>query len=483
MTSILDLRPAIPAAIVAFTGLVTLLAQAFTPKGKEAPSAALSLAGLLGALVSVVLLAGGPGRGAVMADMLAADDFSLFLHALILGIGILAVLLSGSHLREIGAERGEHYALLLFSMVGMLGLVSAKDLIAVFIALEIMSVSLYAMAGLRRDREESQEAALKYFITGAFSSSFLLYGIALLYGATGSTLLDRIGPVVATLGPGQGRLVIIGVGLLLVGFGFKVALVPFHMWTPDVYEGAPTTVTAFMSAGVKAAAFGALLRVFGETLTPLAASWQPLVAALALVTMVVGNLGALAQTNVKRMLAYSSVAHAGYILVGLVAAPQIATQAVLFYLVGYAAVNLGGFGALASMAKAGKEPLSLADLAGLAERHPALAAALTVFLISLTGVPVSAGFVGKFYLFGAAVGAGYTLVAVVGVVMSVVSAYYYLRVVVAMYMREPVAGVSWPAPSPAASLALAVSVAVVLALGIYPGPVLEMARRAALSLL
>ena len=275
MTSILDLRPAIPAAIVAFTGLVTLLAQAFTPKGKEAPSAALSLAGLLGALVSVVLLAGGPGRGAVMADMLAADDFSLFFHALILGIGILAVLLSGTHLREIGAERGEYYALLLFSMVGMLGLVSAKDLIAVFIALEIMSVSLYAMAGMRRDREESQEAALKYFITGAFSSSFLLYGIALLYGATGSTLLDKIGPVVATLGPGQGRLVIIGVGLLLVGFGFKVALVPFHMWTPDVYEGAPTTVTAFMSAGVKAAAFGALLRVFGETLTPLAASWQP----------------------------------------------------------------------------------------------------------------------------------------------------------------------------------------------------------------
>jgi NADH-quinone oxidoreductase subunit N len=483
MNGTLDLRPLVPAGIVALTGMVALLAQAFTPKDKVAPSSALSLAGLVGALVSVVMLASGPGRGSVMAGMLAADDFSLFLHALILGIAILGVLLAGAHLREIGAERGEYYALLLFAVVGMLGLVSAKDLIAVFIALEIMSVSLYAMVGMRRDREESQEAALKYFVTGAFSSSFFLYGIALLYGASGSTLLAKIGPAVATLAPGQEKLVLLGVGMLLVGFGFKVALVPFHMWTPDVYEGAPTTVTAFMSAGVKAAAFGALLRVFGEALHPLAASWQPLVAALAMVTMVVGNLGALAQTNVKRMLAYSSVAHAGYLLVALVAAPQVATEAVLFYLVAYAAVNLGGFGALASMAKAGKEPLSLGDLAGLADRHPAVAAAMTVFLISLTGVPVSAGFVGKFYLFGAAVNAGFTKVAVVGVLMSAVSAYYYLRVVVAMYMREPMRDVSWPAPSPAASLALAVSVAVVLALGVYPAPVLELARRAAQSLL
>jgi NADH-quinone oxidoreductase subunit N len=483
MNSTLDLRPLIPAAIVALTGMVALLAQAFTPKGRVAPSSALSLAGLVGALISVVLLARGPGRGSVMAGMLAADDFSLFLHALILGIAILGVLLAGSYLREIGSERGEYYALLLFAVVGMLGLVAAKDLIAVFIALEILSVSLYAMAGMRRDREESQEAALKYFITGAFSSSFFLYGIALLYGASGSTMLDKIGPTVATLAPGQERLVLLGIGMLLVGFGFKVALVPFHMWTPDVYEGAPTTVTAFMSAGVKAAAFGALLRVFAEALSPLAASWQPLVGGLAMLTMVVGNLGALAQSNVKRMLAYSSVAHAGYLLVAMVAAPQIATEAVLFYLVAYAAVNLGGFGALASMAKAGKEPLSLGDLAGLSERHPALAAAMTVFLVSLAGVPVSAGFVGKFYLFKAAIGAGYTPVAVVGVLMSVVSAYYYLRVVVAMYMREPVGEASWSAPSPAASLALAVSVAVVLALGVYPAPVLELAHRAAQSLL
>jgi len=483
MSNTLDLRPLIPAALVALAGMVALLAQAFTPKGKTAPSSAISLVGLLGALVSVVMLASGPGRGSVMAGMLAADDFALFLHALILGIAILGVLLAGSHLREIGAERGEYYALLLFAVVGMLGLVSAMDLIAVFIALEIMSVSLYAMAGMRRDREESQEAAIKYFVTGAFSSSFLLYGIALLYGASGSTLLAKIGPAVATLAPGQERLVLLGLGLLLVGFGFKIALVPFHMWTPDVYEGAPTTVTAFMSAGVKAAAFGALLRVFAGALQPLASSWQPLVAALAMVTMVVGNLGALAQSNVKRMLAYSSVAHAGYIFAALVAAPQVGTAAVLFYLVAYAVVNLGGFGAIASMAKAGKEPLSLGDLAGLSDRHPALAAALTVFLISLTGIPVSAGFVGKFYLFGAAVNAGYTPVAVVGVLMSVVSAYYYLRVVVAMYMREPQRDVSWPSPSPAASLALAVSVAVVLALGVYPAPVLELCRRAAQSLL
>jgi NADH-quinone oxidoreductase subunit N len=417
-----------------------------------------------------------------MAGMLALDDFSLFFHALVLGIALLVVLLSTSYLRAIGADRGEYYALLCFSTVGMLGLVGSKDLIAVFVALEIMSVALYAMAGLRRDRPESQESALKYFVTGAFTSSFLLYGIALLYGATGSTALAQIGPALAGPG-GQGVLPLLGAGLLLVGFGFKIASVPFHMWAPDVYEGAPTTVTAFMSAGVKAAAFGALLRVFSEALLPLAGSWQPLVGALALLTMVVGNLGALAQSSLKRMLAYSSIGHAGYLLAALVAAPSIGNQAVLFYLVAYAAVNLGAFGAFAALARDGREPLAVADLAGLAERRPTLAAALTVFLISLTGVPISAGFVGKFYLFAAAVSANRTGLAVAGFLMSVVSAYYYLRVVVTMYMQKPDPDAQWGPLHPAASLAIAVAAAVVLGLGIYPAPVLELARRAALSLL
>jgi len=311
---------------------------------------------------------------------------------------------------------------------------------------------VYAMAGLHRDREESQEAAMKYFITGAFSSAFFLYGVALLYGLTGTTWLTRIadairaGPVSSSAAlPGPATaMALVGVGLLLVGFGFKVASVPFHMWAPDAYEGAPTTVTALMAAGVKAAAFGAFLRVFLQALPDLAAQWQPAVAVLAIVSMVVGNLGALGQSNLKRMLAYSSVAQAGYLMTALVAAPGLGTEAILFYLVAYAAVSLGSFGAIAALTRRGREPLSLSDVAGLSVRRPLLAAALTVFLISLTGVPVSAGFVGKFYLFSAAVSAGYANLAIIGMITSVISAYYYLRVVVAMYMEEPVGeDVSW----------------------------------------
>ena len=478
----LDLRPIVPAVLVAVTGLVVLLAQAFTPRGRSAPGAPLSLAGLGAGLAAVAIMASGRGRGAVLAGTVAADDFALFFQALILSIAVLAVLFSPSYLRATGVDRGEYYALLLFSVVGMLGLVSCLELVSVFVALEIMSVAIYAMAGLHRDRPESREASMKYFITGAFSSAFFLYGVALLYGTSGSTWLARIAPALHAPA-GSGSLGILGAALLLVGFGFKVASVPFHMWVPDVYEGAPTTVTAFMSAGVKAAAFGAFLRVFLQPLAPLSEQWQPAVAVLAVVTMIMGNLGALAQSNLKRMLAYSSIAHAGYVLTAVVAAPAVAAEAVLFYLVAYAAVNLGGFGALAALANhEGREPRSLDDLAGLAERRPVLAAALTVFLVSLTGVPVSAGFVGKFYLFNAAVSGGYAALAVVGVLMSVVSAYYYLRVVVVMYMREPVGADTWAPVTGAATLALAVSAAVVLGLGVYPGPVLGWARLAAQSL-
>jgi NADH-quinone oxidoreductase subunit N len=364
-----------------------------------------------------------------------------------------------------------------------MGLVSATELVSLFVALEIMSIALYGLAGIRRDRPESQEAALKYFVTGAFSSAFFLYGVALLYGVAGSTRLDRVAQVAANLPESAHGLALLGMGFLLVGFGFKVASVPFHMWAPDVYEGAPTTVTAFMAAGVKVAAFGALLRIFGHALAPLASDWQPVVAVLAVVTMVIGNLGALAQTSVKRMLAYSSIAHAGYLLIGLVAPWHQAAPAVLFYLVGYAAVSLGGFGALAALAKDGHEPVSLSDMNGLSARRPALAAALTVCLVSLTGVPISAGFIGKFYLFGAAVNAGYVSLALVGVVMSVVSAYYYLRVVVSMYMNEPRTDDPWARVAPTASLALTAVVLVVLGFGVFPGPLVSWARRAAQSLL
>jgi NADH-quinone oxidoreductase subunit N len=482
MGTVLDLRPVAPAAIVAVTGLVVLLAQAFAPKGKASPSAALSLVGLAGAFGSVWVLATSPARGAIMAGAVAADEFSLFFHALILGVAAIAVLLSPSYLRANGIERGEYYALLLFSVVGMLGLVSSLELVSMFVALEIMSIALYGMAGMHRGRPESQESALKYFVTGAFASAFFLYGIALLYGVSGSTSLDRVARAMSVLAPSSTGLAVLGAAMLLVGFGFKVASVPFHMWAPDVYEGAPTTATAFMSAGVKAAAFAALLRVFDSALPALADRWRPLVAVLAIVTMIVGNLAALAQPNLKRMLAYSSIAHAGYLLAALVAAPGLAGEAMLFYLVAYAAVNLGAFGTLAALARDGREPLALRDVAGLADRRPALAAALTVFLVSLTGIPPTAGFVGKFYVFGAAVAAGWWGLALVGVIMSVVSAYYYLRVVVAMYMSEPSGEDAWSAVSPASAFALAVSAALTLLLGVWPAPLLALARLAAGSL-
>ncbi len=478
-----DLRPAWPALIVAITGVVVLLVQALTPRGRRAPFAALSLVGLAAALLAVALIAMGRGRGVVMGGAVAADDFSLFFHALLLGITAGAVLLSPSYLRATGIERGEYYALVLFSLVGMLGLVSCRELVSLFVALEIMSVALYALAGLHRDRPASQESAMKYFITGAFSSAFFLYGVALLYGVSGSTSLVRIAPAVRAATGGPAAMALLGAGLLLVGFGFKVASVPFHMWAPDVYEGAPTTVTALMSAGVKTAAFGAFLRVFVQALPALAAQWQPAVAALAVLTMVVGNLGALAQSNIKRMLAYSSVGHAGYLLTAIVAAPGVGTEAVLFYLVAYSAVNLGGFGTIAALARNGQEPVLFSEVAGLARRRPLLAAALAVFMISLTGIPVSAGFVGKFYLFTAAVEGGYVTLAIVGMLMSAVSAYYYLGVVVAMYMREPVGEDVWGPVSVPSGVALAVSVLVVLGLGVYPGPVLAWARLAARSLL
>jgi NADH-quinone oxidoreductase subunit N len=482
MNAVLDLRPIVPAAIVAMTGVVVLLAQAFTPKGGRAPSSLLSLVGLGGAFASVWLLGSGSAEGAVLAGALAADGLALFLQALVLGVAIVTVLLSPGYLRANGLERGEYYALLLFSVVGMMGLVSSLELVSMFVALEIMSVALYGMAGLDRARPESQESALKYFVTGAFASAFFLYGVALVYGVSGTTSLERVTRALSVTGPDAFPLAVLGAAFLLVGFGFKIASVPFHMWAPDVYEGAPTTVTAFMSAGVKAAAFGALLRVFDYGLAGLAVHWQPLVAALAIVTMALGNLAALAQRNLKRLLAYSSIAHAGYLMSALVAAPALAGEAILFYLVAYAAVNLGAFGVIAALSKDGREPATLADLAGLAERRPALCAALSLFLVSLTGIPVTAGFVGKFYLFNAAVASGWVVLALVGVLTSVVSAYYYLRIVVAMYMEEPAGEDRWASVAPAAVLALALSAGVTLLFGVWPAPVLRLARLASRSL-
>jgi NADH-quinone oxidoreductase subunit N len=478
----LELRPALPALIVAGTGLALLLAQAFSPRGIARRSSQVAILGLVGALWATLAVAPTLPSRVGLAGVLYLDAFAAFFHVLILGCGVVAFLLSPAYFEDAGGDRGEYYALACFSIVGMLGLVSARELISLFIALEIMSVSLYALVGIQRDRPAGLEAALKYFVTGAFASAFLLYGVAFLYGATGSTSLVRIGRALARPEGDLALMALVGTGLLLVGFGFKIASAPFHMWAPDVYQGAPTPVTGFMAAAVKVAALGAMLQVLGVALGGLAADWRAALALLALLTMVLGNLGALAQENVKRMLAFSSIAHAGYLLTGLVAPIREAGTAVLFYLAGYAAVSLAGFGTLAALARGGREPSTLDDLAGLAARRPWLAAGFTLVLISLTGVPISAGFVGKFFLFRAAVQADYTILAVVGVLTSVISAYYYLRVVVAMYMRPPAGDDPWARVTHGAALGLALSAAIVIGLGVYPGPLLELAREAALTI-
>jgi NADH-quinone oxidoreductase subunit N len=339
----------------------------------------------------------------------------------------------------------------------MVVMAASNDLITVFLGLELMSLALYVMVGSRRGQLESNEAALKYFLLGAFASGFLLYGIALIYGATGSTNLRGIVAFMSDSPLGRSPLFVTGALLLIVGFGFKVAAVPFHMWTPDAYEGAPTSVTAFMSAGAKAAGFAALLRVAGTALAVSDIDWRPLLSGLAILSMTVGNVTALLQTNVKRMLAYSSIAHAGYVLVALAAGGSQGTAAALFYLAVYSFMNLGAFGILALLGRGQDERVLVSDLAGLGFRQPLLGIAMTVFMISLGGIPPTAGFMGKIYVFGAALDAGLVPLVIIGVLNSVISVFYYLRITVAMYMSEEPAGgpveVSWAVPGTIALIA------------------------------
>lgn len=470
-----DLLPVLPAILVAAAAILVLLVGAFSAQGLSA-SRNLATAGLAAALALVVLA---PAQGS-MGGTIAGGAYSAFVQISILVVAILAVWMAAARLDDDRVRPHEFFTLMLFSVVGMLGLATATEAISLFVALEIMSVALYALCALPRTGPERQEAAIKYFITGAFSSAFLLFGIALLYGVSGSTTLSKMAQSVAAGGP----LALMGCAFFFVGFLFKVGAAPFHMWSPDVYQGATTSVTAFMAAGVKIAAFGALGRVVAVAIGDLSGSWAPGLALVAGFTMVVGNLGALAQSDLKRLLAFSSVAHAGYMLSGIVGMqgrPE-GLEALLFYIATYAITNLGAFGLLIAIRRNGREPSVTTDLKGLASRNPVLAAMLTVLLISLTGVPVSVGFVGKFHLFKAAVAAGYAGVAVVGVLMSVVSAFYYLRLVVFMYMEEPDAGVEFETEAGMMPKIVALAAALTFGLGIVPGPLMTLARAAAASL-
>ncbi len=437
----LDFITVLPIAFLTFWVCALLLADLFIKrKGLTAVLAAVGLAITLGLTLMQV------GRSALgFNGMLVLDGFSIFVQTLLLLSGLLGIALAYGYIRRMKIERGEYYGLLLFSIIGMMLMAQAADLIMVFLALETLSIPLYVLAAFARPNPDSEESGLKYFLLGAFAGGFVLYGIALIYGATGSTQLAQIISVVNLSGGFEGiynpTLMLIGAALVLVGLGFKVAAVPFHMWTPDVYQGAPTAVTAFMAAGAKIAGFAALLRVFALAFPTLSADLSPVLWVISALTMFGGNLIAISQTNIKRMLAYSSIAHAGYILMAFVpfGDPKVLPVSVaagLFYLVAYTLTNFGTWGVVIALEKAEGKGLEISDYAGLGRKYPALAAAMTVFMLSLTGMPPTLGLVGKFYLFRAVLEGGYVWLAVIGVITSLISAYYYLRVVVTMYMHE-----------------------------------------------
>ena len=472
--------PILPELLIIGTGLVLMVVDALRPSRSQAPSVVISLAGIALALVASVWLwswVGKPGHPTtVMAGTVAADRFGVFLRFVLLGVALLAVPLSYQYLDRAKDYRAEYYPLLLFATAGMTLFVVADDLIVVFLALEILSLCLYLMTGFSFRRLASAEASMKYFLLGAFSSAFFLYGVALAYGATGETNLAKIANSLSgELGPAA--LGLGAVGLLATGFAFKVAAVPFHMWTPDAYQGAPTCVTAFMSAATKVAAFGALLRVFMVAFSPLQWDWTPFVWVLAAITMVVGSILAIAQTDIKRMLAYSSIAHAGFILVGVTAASQQGIQAAMFYLVAYATMILGAFGVVMLVSQQGESNVTLGSYAGLARRSPLLAGVLGILLLSLAGIPPAAGFIAKVTVFAAAARAGHWPLVLIAVLSSVVAAFFYIRVIVLMYMQEP------EDPTPIdpglmGRVVVGVTAALTLLFGFFPGPVLRLLESA-----
>jgi len=469
----------LPVLIVLAAAAVVLVLDVLPPRDTKSHLGGVALVGIIAALLSIVVRWGAETRA--FRDMVLLDGYAMFFDLIICYAAALVVMLSMDYLGRTGSESGEYYALVLFSTAGMMLMASAGDLVVVFLSLELMSLSLYVLAGLFKTRLTSGEASMKYFLLGAFASSFLLYGIALLYGATGTTNLDRIAAAAAARG-GE-PMILIGLGLLLVGFGFKISSVPFHMWAPDVYEGAPTSITALIATGSKAAAFAALIRVLTVALRGAQADWSALLWALAALTMTVGNVVALAQSNLKRMLAYSSIAHVGYMLMGLVAGGPAGAGAILFYLLAYTFTTIGAFGAIGLCARAGEEAVEVGDYSGLARRHPVLALTLALFLLSLVGIPPLAGFVAKFYLFGSAVRAGYVWLTVLAVLNSAIAAYYYLRVIVYMYMREPDGEGVAVTSSLAGGLALTLAIVGIVVLGLIPAPFADLAQAAVAPLL
>ena len=468
-----------PELTLVAAAMIILMLEVFTiSKGRDNLAyVALAAVGVAGYLVIESL--GSPMT--TFSKMYVVDDFSGFIKLVcLLGAG-MTILMSVKYTKDEGIDGGEYYSLLLFATTGMFFMVSGADLITIFLGLETMSISLYALAGYARGRLASNEASIKYFILGALSSAFMLYGMSMIYGAAGVTNLHEIARII-----GQNKenihLVMLGGGLVLIGFAFKISAVPFHMWTPDVYQGAPTPITAFMSAGPKAAAFAAFIRVFSDALISLQYQWWIIVWILAVLTMTVGNLIALSQENIKRMFAYSSIAHAGYLLVGFTAGGKLGESAMLFYLLIYTFMNIGAFAIVAIVGQQGEERTSVSDFAGLGYRHPLLGLAMVALLFSLAGIPPTAGFWGKYYLFTAALDQGYVWLAILAALNSVIAVFYYLRVIVVMYMREE-KGESLPQNAFPASIVVVILVAIYgsVLLGITPGGYLALAASSSLA--
>lgn len=462
----------VPMACVTASAIAAMTAEAFRAPGERMPIGPLGAVGLTGAAIAVLLLW---NSDASSFGLISADNFGLFVTGILIVVGLLSLGISGPTLSRGKLPRGEYYTLMLFAIGGMMLMATSVDLLVTFLALEVMSLAVYVLTGIRRESALSTEASFKYFLLGAFSSAFFLYGIAFTYGVTGSTRLDRVGASIAAQAMSPTPLHLLAVGLVLVGFAFKVSAVPFHMWTPDAYEGAPPSVTGFMSTGVKAAAFAAFVRVFLSAFEPLRSEWVASLWGIAVATMILGTVAGVAQTNVKRMLAYSSIAHGGYLMVAIVAANDVGKGAVLFYLLTYAVTNLGAFGVVALLERTDRPNDRIRDYAGLSMTHPFLALLMTVFLLSLGGFPPFGGFIAKWYVFNAAVSAGYPWLAVVGVLTSVVSVFFYLRIVVMMYMTPTDQPTLVPVVPRVAGTALLVSAAITLYLGILPTRVLDWA--------
>lgn len=456
----------------AFGIVVMLLDPVVDEKTSQKLLGLIALVGALFGIAATWYMSQSPGLG--FSNMIRVDAFSVFFHFLVIAIAAVVILTSYEYMAMQRIRAGEYYALILFGVVGMALMSSAVELVLIFIALEISSISTYILAGFRRHDASSAESSLKYFLLGSFATAFFLYGVTLIFGATGSTNIDDISRTLLA-GPVE-LLVYVAMALMLVGLGFKVAAAPFHIWTPDVYEGAPAPIVGFMSTAPKAAAFAVLLRIVFVINAP-GCYWLIWVAAA--LSMTLGNVGALVQNNVKRLLAYSSIAHAGYLLVAFAAAPDLGTSAAMFYTAAYAAMNVGAFAVVSHFANAGERYVTLEDYEGLGRTSPLLAATLTIFLLSLIGIPMTGGFFAKFYVFSAALKANLIWLTLIGVCNSAVGAYYYLRVVVVMYMRESRREVPVTPVSFGLGLALVISVVTTLYLGVLPNRILQYAQHSA----